>query len=119
MGPGFTSGASHPPLLAKTSGDCRVTKFIDPVSREWNLDMISDLVPETVRGVISQIHVEPFLIPDKLVWPFERHGSYLLNQAIGGVTTIYPNRTMIARPLPEILIPGCELGFGVAKPHQK
>lgn len=65
--PGLPEGYPISPMLAKTSDDCRVAEFIDPVSRELKLDLLSDLVPETVCGIISQIHVGPFLILDKLV----------------------------------------------------
>lgn len=73
---GLPAGHPSPPLLAEANDDYRVVEFIDPISREWKMDLLSDLVPETVCGAISQIHVGHFLSPDNLVWPLERNGSY-------------------------------------------
>lgn len=81
-------------LLSETSGDCRVTKLIDPVSREWNLDLLLDLVQEMVCEVISQIHVGPFLISDKLVCPFERQGSYTVKSGYRWCQNCLPQQNL-------------------------
>ncbi|KAM2377689.1 hypothetical protein ACFX1X_044252 [Malus domestica] len=63
-------------MLVDGNKECKVAEFIDLVSREWSLDLLSNFVLESERGVISQIHVGPFMKPAKFVWPFERNGYY-------------------------------------------
>ncbi|KAM1661741.1 hypothetical protein ACFX2K_004577 [Malus domestica] len=58
------------------SNESKVAEFIDPVSRVWNIDLLSHFVSKAERVAISHIHVGPLLRPDKIVWPFERNGSY-------------------------------------------
>ncbi|KAB2608850.1 CMP-sialic acid transporter 1-like [Pyrus ussuriensis x Pyrus communis] len=58
--------------------ECKVAEFIDPVSREWNIDLLSNLVSEEEWVAISHIHVRPATGLDKLVWPFKRNGSFVV-----------------------------------------
>ncbi|KAM1004337.1 hypothetical protein ACFX2C_004545 [Malus domestica] len=58
------------------SRESKVAQFIDLVSRVWNIDLLSHFVSEAKRVAISHIHMGPLLRPDKLVWHFERNGSY-------------------------------------------
>ncbi|KAM2596135.1 hypothetical protein TB2_040605 [Malus domestica] len=71
-------------------GGQEVAEFIDPVLREWNLDLLSNFVPESEREAISQINMGPLMKPDKLVWLFEMNGSYFVSLVISGVITAYP-----------------------------
>ncbi|KAM1838383.1 hypothetical protein ACFX14_020050 [Malus domestica] len=89
--PGLTEGHPILPMIGDANNDCRVAELIDSVTREWNLDLLADLVPETVCGAISRIHT------------------------IDGVKADYPDIIMTARLLPEVLTPG----FGVARHHKK
>ncbi|KAM1511078.1 hypothetical protein ACFX10_020030 [Malus domestica] len=93
--PGLTEGHPILPMIGDANNDCRVAELIDSVTREWNLDLLADLVPETVCGAISRIHT------------------------IDGVKADYPDIIMTARLLPEVLTPGFGLGFGVARHHKK
>ncbi|KAM1578770.1 hypothetical protein ACFX11_040807 [Malus domestica] len=71
-------------------GGQEVAEFIDLVLREWNLDLLSNFVPESEREAISQINMGPLMKPDKLVWLFEMNGSYFVSLVISGVITAYP-----------------------------
>ncbi|KAM2786714.1 hypothetical protein PS2_007578 [Malus domestica] len=54
----------------------KVAEFIDPSSRTWNLDLLSNFISDSESDTISKIYVRPLLSPDKLVWPYERNGSF-------------------------------------------
>ncbi|KAM1348888.1 hypothetical protein PS2_003064 [Malus domestica] len=65
-----------PPFHTEISSESKVAEFIDLVLRVWNIDLLSHFVPKVERVTISHIQVGPLLRPDKLVWHFERNGSY-------------------------------------------
>ncbi|KAM2008173.1 hypothetical protein ACFX16_003097 [Malus domestica] len=64
------------PFHTEISSESKVAEFIDLVLRVWNIDLLSHFVPEAERVTISHIQVGSLLRPDKLVWHFERNGSY-------------------------------------------
>ncbi|KAM1908072.1 hypothetical protein ACFX14_027633 [Malus domestica] len=49
----------HPTLLNHSAiiRECKVTEFVNPVSRDWNFDLLSNVISETKRDAISRIYV--------------------------------------------------------------
>lgn len=74
--PGIPEGHPTPPLYTEINKECKVVEVIDPISREWNTDFLSNLVLKDEQVAISHIHVGPVRRPNKLVWPFERNDSF-------------------------------------------
>ncbi|KAM2242202.1 hypothetical protein ACFX1S_009188 [Malus domestica] len=76
MGPGHPRGHPTPHLHMDIHRESRVVEFIDPESKEWNSDFLSNFVSEDERVAISHIHVGPVWSPDKFIWLFERTGAF-------------------------------------------
>ncbi|KAM2698195.1 hypothetical protein EV1_037234 [Malus domestica] len=74
--PGITGGHPTPLNPSVINRECKVAEFIDPSSRTWNLDLLSNFILDSESDTISKIYVGPLLSPDKLVWPYERNGSF-------------------------------------------
>ncbi|KAM1310374.1 hypothetical protein FF1_006931 [Malus domestica] len=74
--PSIPSRHSTLPLHSKINKETRVAMFIDPVLKDWNFAIVSELVPEVKCIVISNIHAGPLMRPNKLVWLFEKNGTY-------------------------------------------
>lgn len=51
--PGIPAGHHTPPLHMDISRESKVAEFIDPVSRLWNMDLLSHFVPEAKLVAIS------------------------------------------------------------------
>ncbi|KAM1043059.1 hypothetical protein ACFX2A_035168 [Malus domestica] len=73
---GIPVGHPSPPLHSDIFTKSKVAEFLDPVSRNWDLTLISDFIPKADRVAILNIHAGPYTIPNKLIWPFERNGLY-------------------------------------------
>ncbi|KAM1113978.1 hypothetical protein FF1_046644 [Malus domestica] len=76
LGPEFSRGHPTPLHHSGLNGECKVADFINPSSREWKVDLLSNLISENERDVIAQLYVGPAIEPDKLIWSFDRKGCY-------------------------------------------
>ncbi|KAM1981033.1 hypothetical protein ACFX15_037578 [Malus domestica] len=67
--PGITGGGGHPTPFNPSviNRKCKVAEFIDPSSRTWNLDLLSNFISDSESDTISKIYVGPLLSLDKLV----------------------------------------------------
>ncbi|CAL1404554.1 unnamed protein product [Linum trigynum] len=59
----------------------RVSDWIDPTNRSWNMDAIRNLVPEEIVQAIARVPIGPCSAQDRWIWRFTDSGGYSVKSA--------------------------------------
>ena len=82
-----TTPPRAPRLLPYTNPQLSVKTLIDPISNQWDLEVIRDLIEQTDIPLIQKVYLPYQPATDGIIWPYTPDGNYSVKSGYHYITT--------------------------------
>ncbi|XP_013624410.1 PREDICTED: uncharacterized protein LOC106330501 [Brassica oleracea var. oleracea] len=87
-----------PRLLPYSNPLLSVKTLIDPISNQWDLEVIHDLIEQSDIPIIQKVYLPYHPVPDGIIWPYTSDGNYSVKSGYHYIT-ITQDAEIIPPPL--------------------